>query len=139
MGPANGWSKSTARRRSWRKLHIGIDAGSGEIVAVEVARKEIDDGARTAALLDQFADLLTSFTADCTYDQDRCTEHDPDAAVIVPPRAIAVPSASAETAPTQRDLHLRTIAELGHMGAGKNPVATIFGPRSRHRSVDTKP
>jgi hypothetical protein len=32
-------------------------------------------------------------------------EHTPDAAVIVPPRATAVPSADAETNPTQRDQH----------------------------------
>ena len=40
----------------------------------------------------------------------------PDAAVIVPPRSSAVPSEAAETAPTQRDAHLRSIAERGRMG-----------------------
>ena len=39
----------------------------------------------------------------------------PDAAVIVPPRSSAVPSDTAETAPTQRDSHLRAIAEHGRM------------------------
>jgi Transposase DDE domain len=77
----------TSRRRSWRKLHIGIDAGSGEIVAIELTRKEIDDAARTGALLDQLADPLASFTADGAYDQERVdeavAEHDPDAAVVV--------------------------------------------------------
>jgi hypothetical protein len=33
-------------------------------------------------------------------------DHTPDAAVIVPPRATAVPSETAETKPTQRDRHL---------------------------------
>src|SRR6266478_3083846 len=41
---------------------------------------------------------------------------DPDAAVIVPPRSSAVPSATAETAPTKRDQHLQLIAERGRMG-----------------------
>jgi hypothetical protein len=90
-----------------------IDAASGEIVAVEVSKKEIDDGAVVDALLDQIADPIGSLTADGDYDQDRVyqavTEHHPDAAVIVPPRATAVLSASAETAPTQRDRHLQTI------------------------------
>ena len=40
----------------------------------------------------------------------------PEAAVIVPPRASAVPSGTAEAAPTRRDLHLRCIAERGRMG-----------------------
>ena len=39
----------------------------------------------------------------------------PDAAVIVPPRTTAVPSGAADTAPTQRDGHLRCIAEAGRM------------------------
>jgi hypothetical protein len=43
-------------------------------------------------------------------------EHAPNAAVIVPPRSTAVPSASAETAPTQRDQHIQEIAECGRMG-----------------------
>ena len=55
-----------------------------------------------------------------TYDQDgvygEIGERHPDAAVIVPPRASAVPSKTAETAPTQRDRHLQLIAERGRMG-----------------------
>src|SRR5215212_1877586 len=43
-------------------------------------------------------------------------ERHPEAIVIVPPRATAVPSATAETAPTQRDRHLQLIAERGRMG-----------------------
>ena len=41
----------------------------------------------------------------------------PDALlVIVPPRSSAVPSETAETAPTQRDRHLQLIAECGRIG-----------------------
>ena len=39
-----------------------------------------------------------------------------EAAVIIPPRATAVPSVMAETEPTRRDGHLRCIAEHGRMG-----------------------
>jgi hypothetical protein len=122
LGGAGEWlveKHGTSRRRSWRKLHIGVDANSGEIVAVAVTRKDIDDAAMVDALLDQIADPIASFTADGAYDQDQVSqavgERHPDAAVIVPPRAGAVASASAETAPTQRDRHLRMIAERGRM------------------------
>jgi len=146
LGGAGEWlveKHGMSRRRSWRKLHIGIDAGSGEIVAVEVTRKEIDDAARTGALLDQLADPLASFTADGAYDQDRVyeaiAEYDPDAAVIVPPRVTAVPNASAETAPTQRDRHLRTIAERGRMGwqkaSGYNLRARVEASIGRYKRV----
>ena len=40
----------------------------------------------------------------------------PAAAVVVPPRANAVPSEAAESAPTQRDRHLLCMAERGRMG-----------------------
>ena len=43
LGGAGEWlveKHGTSRRRSWRKLHIGVDADSGEIVAVEVTKKE---------------------------------------------------------------------------------------------------
>ena len=43
-------------------------------------------------------------------------EAPPAAVVMVPPRAAAVPSATAETAPTQRDQHLQLIAEHGRIG-----------------------
>src|SRR6267143_7299076 len=63
---------------------------------------------------------VASFTGDGAYDRDDvyrevCQRH-PDAAVIVPPRSSAVPSATAETAPTKRDWHLQLIAERGRMG-----------------------
>ncbi|MGA8316436.1 MAG: transposase [Bradyrhizobium sp.] len=64
-------SDRASRRRSWRKLHIGINGESGEIVAIELTKKESDDAARSDALLDQLPDPLASFTADGAYDQDR--------------------------------------------------------------------
>jgi Transposase DDE domain len=122
LGGAGEWlveKHGASRRRTWRKLHIGVDADNGEIVAVAVTGKDTDDAAMAEALLDQIADSIASFTADGAYDQDQVTqavgERYPDAAVIVPPRAGAVASAAAETAPTQRDRHLRMITERGRM------------------------
>ncbi len=104
-------------RRSWRKLHIGLDADTGQIVAAALTTKEVDDGAEVGPLLDQVPGLLASFTADGAYDQEgvavTVAERHPDAAIIVPPRSTAVPSEAAETAPTQRDRHLQSIAEHG--------------------------
>jgi hypothetical protein len=63
---------------------------------------------------------VASFTGDGAYDQasvyDGVAERHPEAAVIIPPRSTAVPSATAATAPTRRDGHLRCIAEHGRMG-----------------------
>src|SRR4051812_46253041 len=43
----------TRRRRSWKKLHIGMDAGTGQIVAAVLTDKDVDDGAQVGPLLDQ--------------------------------------------------------------------------------------
>jgi hypothetical protein len=110
----------TQRRRAWRKLHLGIDAGTGMIVASTLTSKEVDDAAELGPLLDQVDEPLAAVVADGAYDQDNVydtvAEHSADAAVVVPPRSTAVPNPSAETDPTQRDRHLQIIAEHGRMG-----------------------
>src|SRR5205823_7305202 len=102
-------------RRSWRKLHVGVDADTGRIVAAALTTNDLDDGSQVAPLLDQIDDPVASFTGDRAYDQDgvygEVSVRHPDAAVIVPPRSNAVPSPTAETEPTPRDRHLQVIAE----------------------------
>jgi hypothetical protein len=96
---------ATTKRRSWRKLHIGFDAVSGEIVASKLTGRDIDDGSQVAALLDQVNSHVGVFMGDGAYDSADIyavfKERDPDALVINLPRAGTV--ASAETFPTQRD------------------------------------
>src|SRR4051794_31288616 len=120
------------RRRSWRKMHLGVDARTGRIVAATLTDRDEDDASQVGPLLDQVADPVASVTADGAYDQDRVyadvAERHPEAAVIVPPRSTAVPSATAETAPTQRDRHLQLIAEKGRMGWQK---ASGYNARAR--------
>ena len=54
----------TAKRRSWRKLHIGIDSDTGEIVAFDLTDKDVDDASRVAPLLDQLSEAPASFMGD---------------------------------------------------------------------------
>lgn len=109
----------TKVRRSWRKLHLGIDAVTGKIVASLLTTKDVDDGSQVGSLLDQIPDPVASFTGDGAYDQEGVTSsvtaRHPEAAIIVPPRTTAVLSDTAETAPTQRDRHLQHIAKHGRM------------------------
>ncbi len=116
-------------RRSWRKLHIGMDAVTGQIVAAALTTKDVDDGSQVGPMLDQMASSVVSFTADGVYDQEGAaaavTDRHPDAAIIVPPRSTAVPSEMAETEPTQRDRHLQFIAEHGRAAWQKASGYTI--------------
>jgi len=130
-------------RRSWRKLHIGVDADTGQIIAAELTSKDVDDGSQVGPLLEHIAGPVASFTGDGAYDRDDvyrevCQRH-PDAAVIVPPRSSAVPSTTAETAPTKRDRHLKLIAERGRMGwqraSGYNWRALVEADIGRYKRV----
>ena len=132
----------TKRRRSWRKLHLGVDAETGRIVAATLTDRDEDDASQVGPLLDQVEDPVASFTADGAYDQESVyadvAERHPDADVVVPPRSTAVPSATAETAPTRRDRHLHLIAEKGRMGwqeaSGYNERARAEAAISRYNT-----
>ena len=133
----------TATRRSWRMLHLGVDAVTGRIVASTLTSKDVDDASQVDPLLDQVGGSVASFTADGAYDRDRVyasvAKRHPDAAVVVPPRANAVPSDTAESAPTQRDGHLQCITEHGRMSwqsaSGYNRRARAEAAMNRWKQV----
>src|SRR4051794_10648372 len=133
----------TRTRRAWRRSHLGVDADTGRIEAVELTTSDADDGSRVGALLDQVEGAVASFTGDGACDRegvyDAVAERHPEAVVVVPPRRDAVPSDTAETAPTRRDRHLRSIAEHGRMGwqkaSGYNRRALAEAAMSRYKRV----
>jgi hypothetical protein len=120
-------------RRAWRKLHLAVDPDSGEILASELTAAEEGDAALVGPLLAQIQGPIASVIADGAYDGEPVyravaeRQPDPPAAVVIPPRATAVPSPTADTAPTQRDRHLRMIREKGRLGWQK---AVGYGRRS---------
>jgi hypothetical protein len=133
----------TKGRRSWRKLHLATDADTGHIVASVLTDRDADDGSQAGPLLGRIDGPVTSFTGDGAFDRGdvyaEVAAHHPDAAVVVPPRSNAAPSDTAETAPTQRDAHLRCIAERGRMGwqraSGYNWRALVEADISRWKRV----
>ena len=133
----------TKRRRAWRVLHLATDADTGRIVASVLTDKDADDGSQVGPLLDRIegqwrpSPAMAPTTA--TTSTPRSRPAIPTAAVVVPPRANAVPSEAAEIAPTQRDRHLRCIAERGRMGwqraSGYNWRALVESDISRWKRV----
>jgi hypothetical protein len=130
-------------RRSWKKLHLGVDADTGRIVASALTDCDVDDGSQVGPLLSQADGPVASFTADGAFGRDDvyaavAAQH-PDAAVVVPPRSNAVPSDTAETAPTRRDRHIELIAAHGRMGwqkaSGYNWRALVEAGISRFKRV----
>ena len=122
----------TAKRRSWRKLHVGIDADTGEIVAFDLTDKDVDDASHVAPLLDQLSEAPASFMGDGAYDRASILEailaKNPNAEFIVPPCKGAVTGPTAATSPTQRDQHVLAINAHGRMNWQKT---TGYNKRSR--------
>ena len=118
-------------RRSWRKLHLAVDPNTGEILASELTTNEEGDASLVGPLLDQIKRPIGTVLADGAYDGEpvyrAVTAHSPGAEVIIPPRATAMPSDTAESVPTQRDQHIKMIAERGRLGWQR---AVQYGRRS---------
>ena len=133
----------TKTRRSWRKLHIAVDADTGHIAAAALTTSDVDDASQVGVLLDQVGGPVASFTADGAYDQDgvygQIAARHPEASVIVPPRSSAVPSDTAEATPTMRDRHLQIISERGRMAwqkaSGYNWRALVEADISRFKRI----
>jgi hypothetical protein len=133
----------TSKRRSWRKLHIGFDAVTGRIVASILTDRDVDDASQVGVLLDQIAEPMEVFLGDGGYDRTNVytalDQRHPAATVIVPPRADAVLSATADTDPTQRDRHIQAIAGTGRMAwqrdSGYNDRARVEGQFARWKQA----
>ena len=99
-------------QRTWRKLHLAVDPNSGEVLASELTTTEEGDAALVGPLLGQITGPIASVIADGAYDGEpiyhAVAGHQPNrpAAVIIPPRANAVPGQTAGATPTQRDQHI---------------------------------
>jgi hypothetical protein len=119
-------------RRQWRKLHLAVDADTGEIAAHVLTEGHADDAAQAPGLLGQIEGCIATATADGAYDSDAVyqvatRQHGLPPDVVIPPRASAVPSTDDPAARTQRDRHIRLIAERGRMAWQR---ATGYGRRN---------
>ena len=141
-------------RRRWLKLHLGVDATTGEIAAHVLTDGDEDDAAQVPDLLRQCEGTLASITADGAYDRDpvyqAAAARQPGSPieVVIPPRADAVLSTADPDQQSPRDRHIQLLAERGRIGwqrateyGRRNHAATVMsrykhliGPRLRARS-----
>ena len=63
-----GHMQKPPRNRAWRKLHLGVDADTGEIVATDLTARRTHDCTQVPTLLEQIADPVASVSADGAYD-----------------------------------------------------------------------
>jgi len=139
-------------RKSWRKLHIGLDPNSGDIVASLLTTDEVGDETALPDLITEIDVKVSRFLADGAYDGSGVfntlkAAFGPDVEVIIPP-----PKSAATGLYDQRDAHIESIAELGRMGWQKATAyndralveaqigrwKTVIGDALKSRKIDTQ-
>lgn len=112
----HGWS----RHRRWKKLHIGVDEATGDILLGEVTGNDMTDGETLPSLLAQLPGsvAIAQCSADGAYDKRMCYDALRDRGVsriTIPPRHDAKIWRHANTGADRlaRDENLRRIRAIG--------------------------
>lgn len=136
--------KTGRKRRTWRKLHLGLDLLSGEILCADLTLESIGDTTALPELLGQVDVPVARFIADGAFDGQQvsdtiATRLGAEVEIIIPPPKNAVRSADAARNPTSRDRHIDAIATQGRMGwqksSGYNQRARIEALMARWKTV----
>ncbi len=146
----HGWS----RRRTWRKLHIGVDQATHELVAALVSTNSVKDSQVLPDLLEQVEDKMSQVSADGAYDARNCYDaiRAREARAAIPPqkRAKIWQHGNTKRERHVRDENLRAIRQKGRRQWKRESnyhrrslaetsvfrVKMIFGERVSARSFD---
>jgi IS5 family transposase len=139
-------------RRTWRKLHLGVDEASGEILAAVVSTSNYNESEVLPDLLDQIEADIEQVSGDGAYDKRSCYETigARQARAAIPPQHNAKiwQHGNTKAEPLARDENLRRIRAIGR-GAWKREsgyhrrslaetavfrIKVIFGDRVLARS-----
>lgn len=107
-----------SKRRTWRKLHLVIDAVSQQVIVADLTERDVGDQEHLPALLSQIpkARRVKKVTADGIYDAWGCynAAQNLGAEMCTPPRKNAVvPPAKSERSHHPRSEAIRSCQELG--------------------------
>ena len=106
----HGWNK----HRTWRKLHIGIDGVTQEIIAEKLTENNIDDADVIEDVLN-VSDNIDSFTGDGAYDKKKVRKILTKKKIKqkIPPQHNAVISKEADYDLQSRDKAIKRIKSIG--------------------------
>ncbi|MDX2239469.1 MAG: IS5 family transposase, partial [Leptolyngbyaceae cyanobacterium bins.302] len=145
-----------SKRRTWRKLHLGVDEATGEILAAVVTPNDVHDGEVLAPVLDGIPFPVEQVSTDGAYDHRHCYDEieAKGAKAVIPPRKDAViwQHGNRKGKPHQRDENLRSIRKHGRKrwkrdsGYHRRSIAettmfrfkTIFGGNLSARNFDNQ-
>ena len=113
----HGWTK----RRTWRKLHVGVNEATGEVVAQTLTSHRIDDASQVVPLLTQIDEAIGAVGGDGAYDKQKVFDalaEPPSGPPMVPlialrKDAIIQQHGNSKAPPLARDEILRAIRRKG--------------------------
>jgi hypothetical protein len=109
----HGYSK----RRMWRKLHLGIDVKSQEVVMMELTDNRIGENKKLASLLGQYSDGYSRIGADKGYDSFDCHEEvgcrGAESSILIQRKSKVRKRITEPGPPLVRDEIVRRIREVG--------------------------
>jgi len=145
-----------SKRRTWRKLHLGVDEATLEILAAVVTTNDVADCEVLPQLLDGIDEEIEQVTGDGAYDTQDCYDaiNQQGASAAIPPRRNAKiwQHGNRKAPPHPRDENLRRIRFVGRKrwkqesGYHRRSLAettmfrlkTIFGGKLRRRTFDAQ-
>jgi IS5 family transposase len=103
-----------SKRRTWRKLHLGIDVDNQEIVSCGLTENSVDDAAMTEPLLNEVEGQVETFYGDGAYDKKKARKVVArlGAKAIVPPPKNAVKSENALPGLAERNQAIDRIEQM---------------------------
>ena len=123
-------------RRQWRKLHIGIDAETLQIRAIQLTTNNVSDSQVLGDLLDQIPqdEQIDSVYTDGAYDTKQCRQviADRQAHAVIPPRKNAKPWKDTKSSSLDRNELLRTVnlgssaSQAGHYGKNQAIIGEVW-------------
>jgi DDE family transposase len=107
----HGWNK----HRTWRKLHLGINRETQEIVMELLTPHTIDDAQAALTLMNANKTTIGSFTGDGGYDKSKLRKllHKDKITAIIPPQHNALISDGSKEEIKSRDDDIGRIQEIG--------------------------
>ena len=106
-----------SKRRTWRKLHLGVDEATGEILAAVATTNDFHDGEVLNDVLAVIDEPIEQVSTDGAYDHRHCYDEiaAKGAKAVIPPRKDAViwQHGNRNSKPHARDENLRSIRKHG--------------------------
>jgi hypothetical protein len=127
-----------AKRRTWRKLHIGIDADTQDIVCCELTGNDEGDAEVAEKMLDRVKGSIKSFRGDGAYDSNslRKKVHEKGGTCIIPPPRNATYKGEISGWKKERDGNVAAIVGFGGEEQGRK-LWKIFSGYHQRSLVET--